>query len=105
LEDKVSGKDQGKDLEGGWVTLPILLALQDEAHKDEALRLWQGHANGPEGARQFAQFLNKHGYLDESRTRARALLKELYSLSRSLPHAPGVRELEGFLDAMAWRQF
>lgn len=105
LDEKISGKDQGKDLDGGWVTLPVLLALQNNDHREEALKLWQGHSCGPEGARELARFLDRHGYLEESKVQARGLLKEIFALSRSLPHPPGVRALEAFLEAMAWRQF
>jgi len=85
--------------------LPVLLALESKERADEALRLWRGSAGNPDGVRQLALFLDRHGFLAESQSRARGLLKELFALSRSLPHAPGARELEAFFEAMASRQF
>lgn len=100
LDEDVSGKAQGKDVQEARPTLPVILALEDPANKDQARALWESRDPAA-----LSRFLQEKGYLEATREQARSLLEELIALARSLPHEKSANALGDFFKALAYRQF
>ncbi|MFA6003099.1 MAG: polyprenyl synthetase family protein [Elusimicrobiota bacterium] len=100
LNDRVSGKEQGKDLAEGRMTLPAILALNDPKTRPEFLRLWQAGEAGP-----LARLLEASGHLDAARARGRELVRSMRNWAGALPVAEYRGEFLGFIEAMERREF
>ena len=104
LTEAASGKEPGRDLCEGRLTLPAILAFNDPAARPAFLKLW-GAGGGIASVRRMAQFLETSGHLDAARARARELVSSIRAWAAALPVRPYSQNFCGFIDAMERREF
>jgi len=102
LSERVSGKDEGQDLQNRRLTLPCIYAISDEASRSEFLALWD--APNPEAAR-IARFLKDRGHIRKTREKGRQLVDSMLAMIGNLPCKAEAKELAFFVEIMAKREF
>jgi geranylgeranyl pyrophosphate synthase len=102
LSERVSGKDEARDLQNRKLTLPCIYALQDAGSRAQFLRLWEAAA--PD-ARAIGAFLKKQGHLRKTRDTGRQLVDSMLSMIGKLPCQGEAKELAFFVGIMAKREF
>lgn len=98
LPENVTGKPLGQDLVNRRLTLPCILALQQE--RAGFLPLWE-----EADARKIADFLKKGGYIEKTRERGRELVQSMLAAARKLPCKAEAHDLAQFIEVMAKREF
>ena len=102
LSERVSGKDEGQDLQNRRLTLPCIYAIQDKASRTEFLALWD--AAEPDAAR-IARFLKDHGHIQKTREKGREIVDSMLAIIGKLPCQAEAKELAFFVEIMAKREF
>jgi octaprenyl-diphosphate synthase len=99
--EKVIGKTLGSDLQGGKLTLPLILLLQraqeSESHLISSILLNE-HASSQA---MLMDFIHRYDTLTAAATQARDILREAAALLTPLPSNPGraaLTQLTHFLD-------
>ena len=82
------------------LTLPCILALQDPAARSDFLALWEAG-----DAAKIADFMKKRGFVEKTRQKGRELVDSMLTMARALPCKPEAKELAGFIEIMAKREF
>jgi octaprenyl-diphosphate synthase len=104
LKRDVAGKESGRDFLAGRLTLPGILAMEDEAFWPRFKEIW----DGPRNAETFAkalELLRKGGHLEIARDIARDFLHSLFPLVDALPLKEQSEELRAFMELMFRREF
>lgn len=104
LERDVAGKEPGQDLRNGRLTLPCILALDDEDARPRMLRIWASREK-PEALGQAMELFMERGFLAASRAKAREALEEALPVAEGLPVRERASALAGFLKRMLEREF
>jgi geranylgeranyl pyrophosphate synthase len=106
LPEAVAGKAPGQDLHNGRLTLPGILAMDDEESRERFIALW-GKASGDNGAAhgEAMRIFDNGGHLDASRKLARGLLEEMLPMVDRLPVKRVAGELRTFMELMFKREF
>lgn len=124
LDGDTAGKPPGQDLANGRLTLPGILAMDDEVSRPRFLELWERRGRGvqrgaaPSPARSEEAFgpgggvlketlalFEERGHLEAARERGRDLMKRALPLVEALPVADEAAGLRGFLELMLGREF
>ncbi|MFA6092510.1 MAG: polyprenyl synthetase family protein [Elusimicrobiota bacterium] len=105
LSSEVAGKERGQDFLLGKLTLPCLLALEDERLRPRFLSLWERKPRDRSSIEELVRFLHEEGCLEGTRNRARALRAEMDPLLDALPVQEHVQALRSFEDALLSREF
>ena len=102
LSERVSGKDEGQDLQNRRLTLPCIYALQDGASREKFLALW----NEPKpDAAKIAALLKDRGHIQKTREKGREIVDSMLAMIKKLPCKAEATELAFFVEIMAKREF
>lgn len=104
LDAEVAGKPPGQDFANGRLTLPGILALDDEASRPRFTALWE-RRRAPESFPEALALLRERGHLDAAKETARGMLARFQPLVEALPVSAEARRLQEFLDQMLRREF
>ena len=102
LSERVSGKDEGQDLQNRRLTLPCIYALQDGASRDKFLALWN---EAKPDAAKIAALLKERGHIQKTREKGREIVDSMLSMIKKLPCKAEATELAFFVEIMAKREF
>lgn len=105
LNEDVAGKSPGQDFANGRLTLPSILALDDESSREGFLRAWKARASGREAYREAKDILLRGGHLDEARRRARKIMESMLPIVDALPVKEKAAELRAYIDLLFSREF
>lgn len=103
LSEALAGKPPGQDLHNGRLTLPGILAMDDEASRERWIRLWGNRE--PEALTKAQALLAERGHLEAARAEARRIMEAVLPWVDALPAKPAAAELRGFVTAMFRREF
>jgi len=107
LDEEVAGKPPGQDLVNGRLTLPGILAMDDERTRARFIEIWEADPasrNGSSLEKALAVF-EEGGHLERAREIAKGLLKEMLPLVDRLPADKEAAEFRGFIQALVEREF
>ena len=106
LPEAVAGKAPGQDLHNGRLTLPGILAMDDQDSREAFTELW-GRASKDNNAAhaEVMRIFENGGHLDASRTLARGLMDEMLPMVDRLPVTDVAGELRQFMELMFKREF
>lgn len=103
----VSGKDALKDLTGGRLTLPVLMALDDPAAGPEIQSRLESLQSSDypdiKTALEIAEVVRSGGFLEKARRQASAKISEIVPLIRDLPDKKTALELKSYMWALTKR--
>lgn len=105
LDRDTAGKEPGQDFVLGKLTLPSILALDDESLRPRFLSLWERSPRGRDAAAAAVALLRDGGCFDAARAKAREALEAALLRVRALPVKEGAEGLARFLEAMSRREF
>jgi len=105
LSKDVAGKEPGRDYFNGRLTLPGILAMDDEATRAEFMRLWAAKPKGEPEFKKMLCLLESAGQLEAAREKARELMKSLLPLVDALPEKARAAELRMFMELLFRREF
>ncbi|MBI3549968.1 MAG: polyprenyl synthetase family protein [Elusimicrobia bacterium] len=105
LDSGTAGKTAGQDVLAKKVTLPFLLAMQNKSSAGRALELWRAATSSQDGPAVLAAFLKERGHIEEAKTKAQGIYREMLDLAKTMPDAAGAKGLADFMESMAKRQF
>lgn len=103
LSEELAGKPPGQDLHNGRLTLPGILAMDDEAARERWMRLW-GSSEKDALPKALALFAER-GHLEASRAEARRLMEAVLPWVDALPVRERAAELREFMTALFRREF
>lgn len=103
LSEELAGKAPGQDLHNGRLTLPGILAMDDEAARERWMRLWGSREKDalPKAQALFAE----RGHLEASRAEARRIMEAVLPWVDALPVKERAAELREFMTLMFRREF
>lgn len=107
-EERVVGKNLGKDIEKGKLTLPLIhhLAAADPAQRGRSLSILADHAlAGPERSGVLAAAMNDTGSIAHARRVAEDLVRRAQGALEPLPPTPAKRLLMLMAEAVVSRTF
>lgn len=105
LDLETAGKDPGQDFANGRLTLPGILALDDERTRARFIELWSREPRGGEDFSRLKALLEEGGHLEGARQAGRGLLVGMLALADRLPLREEAVEFKAFLESMARRGF
>jgi heptaprenyl diphosphate synthase len=105
LDKDTAGKEPGQDLLLGKLTLPSILALDDEALRPRFLELWNRAPRDRAMVAEAVSLLRAGGCFEAARARARGALDAALPRVAALPVRDGAERLTKLLEAMARREF
>jgi geranylgeranyl pyrophosphate synthase len=97
LAGDLAGKEKGKDLSLGRMTLPAVLARADSK---DFIPLWRSG-----DLKKITDYLVKNGYIEASRQKGREIVTSMRRMIAGLPVKDEARELDAFVEQMAKREF
>lgn len=103
LSEAVAGKAPGQDLHNGRLTLPGILAMDDEGGRERWIRLWGARDNG--ALAQAQSLFAERGHLEAARSQARRIMDAMLPWVEALPQKARAAELKTFMTAMFEREF
>jgi octaprenyl-diphosphate synthase len=104
LSKEVAGKDPGRDFYNGRLTLPGILAMDDEAARPRFMKLWNS-PRIPENFSLLLELLESGGFLEAAREKARAVMGGMIPLVEALPQTAAAGNLRSFMEIMFRREF
>ncbi|HAH08287.1 MAG TPA: hypothetical protein DCM05_17475, partial [Elusimicrobia bacterium] len=105
LDKDTAGKEPGQDFLLGKLTLPALLALEDEALRPRFLEFWNRVPRDRAAAAEAVVLLREGGCFEAARAKAREALDSALQRASALPGREGADGLARFLEAMSRREF
>lgn len=103
LSESLAGKAPGQDLHNGRLTLPGILAMDDEASRERWIGLWGSRAPG--ALAQALGLFKERGHLDAARAEARRIMSAMLPWAEALPKREAAAELATFMTALFNREF
>ena len=103
LSEAVAGKPPGQDLHNGRLTLPGILAMDDESARERWIRLWS--ARSSEALEQALAIFKERGHLDGARSEARRIMETMLPWVDALPVKERAAALRSFMTLMFNREF
>ncbi|MDE2290433.1 MAG: polyprenyl synthetase family protein, partial [Elusimicrobia bacterium] len=103
LTEAVAGKAPGQDLHNGRLTLPGILAMDDEASRPRWLELWG--KRDPEALGEALTLFRERGHLEAARGEARRIMEAMLPWVDGLPVKAPAAQLRGFMTLMFEREF
>ncbi|MFH2201625.1 MAG: polyprenyl synthetase family protein [Elusimicrobiota bacterium] len=105
LDEDTAGKDPGQDFANGRLTLPAILALDDEETRPRFLELWQSRARDPEAFDKALALLQERGHLEAARGIAREIMEGMIPMAEALPEREAAGRMKEFLQLLFAREF
>ncbi|MEE8424529.1 MAG: polyprenyl synthetase family protein [Elusimicrobiota bacterium] len=105
LDEETAGKDFGQDFANGRLTLPAILAMDDEKTRPEFLKTWRGRAKAPDAFAKALDILKKGGHLEAARKIAREIMEGMLPMAAALPEKAAAGELKRFMELLFCREF
>lgn len=105
LDRETAGKEPGQDFMLGRLTLPSILALDDEVLRPRFLELWNRSPRGREAVAEMVALLRDRGCFEAARAKGREFLDHALPLAASLPVKDEAARLSEFLEALFRREF
>ncbi|MBI5596366.1 MAG: polyprenyl synthetase family protein [Elusimicrobia bacterium] len=103
LSEAVAGKAPGQDLHNGRLTLPGILAMDDDASRARWTALWGSRQ--PAALDDALALLGERGHLDAARAEARRIMEAMLPWVDALPVRAPAGELREFMTLMFRREF
>ncbi|MBI3297940.1 MAG: polyprenyl synthetase family protein [Elusimicrobia bacterium] len=103
LAEAVAGKPPGQDLHNGRLTLPGIIAMDDDASRERWIGLWGERSSGR--LDQALALFKEGGHLDTARGEARRIMTAMLPWAEALPQREAAAELCGFMTALFNREF
>lgn len=104
LDRDTAGKDPGQDMANGRLTLPGILAMDDEGSRERFAEIWSRRGT-PGALKDALKLMTERGHLDKARAKAREVLESMRPLIGTLPVQAGLARFMEFADTMLDREF
>ena len=105
LDKETAGKDPGQDFMLGKLTIPSILALDDESLRPRFLELWNRSPRDRAAVAELVALLGAGGCFESARAEAREALDRVLPLVAELPVKEEAERLSRFLEALFRREF
>lgn len=109
IEDGInSGKDRFKDIAEGKITMPFILALQDEKIaeflKQKINELKNSNVKDLAIVYEMIKFIKENGYIEKSREKAKKLIENIEPLVLKLPEKKQAKEFYNYIYSLTYRR-
>ncbi|MFH1725791.1 MAG: polyprenyl synthetase family protein [Elusimicrobiota bacterium] len=105
LDEAVAGKPPGQDLANGRLTLPGILAMDDEGSRSRFMTIWRAVPRDAGRLERALALFEERGHLEAARARARGILDDALRLIDGLPVKAEGAPLKAFMRLMVGREF
>jgi len=105
LDRETAGKEPGQDFMLGKLTIPSILALDDESLRPRFLELWNRSPRDSAAVAELVALLRGGGCFESAREKARESLDCALPLVADLPVKEEAQRLARFLEALFRREF
>lgn len=105
LDKETAGKDPGQDFANGRLTLPAILALDDEKTRPAFLEVWNNRVKDPKSFDKALALLKESGHLEGAREKAREIMERLLPLVEALPVNSAAAQMKTFMELLFRREF
>ena len=105
LDKDTAGKDPGQDFANGRLTLPAIIAMDDEDTRKEFLPMWQTRSKDPDAFGRVLSLLKDRGHLDAAKDKAREIMEDMLPIVDRLPVKESAAELRMYMELLFRREF
>ena len=105
LDKETAGKDPGQDFANGRLTLPAIMAMDDESTRPAFLNIWNNRAQDPQSFAKALALLKESGHLESARDKAREIMESMPRLVDALPEKKAVAQMKIFMELLFRREF
>jgi octaprenyl-diphosphate synthase len=105
LDKDTAGKDPGQDFANGRLTLPAIIAMDDEDTRKEFLPMWQARSKDPDAFGRVLSLLKDRGHLDAAKNKAREIMEDMLPIVDRLPVKESAAELRMYMELLFRREF